>query len=161
MVDRRHHNKGQPSKYDKFWEACEAYIYGNMETAVDDRRHDRLEHLAVAMSVPDLLCKVSKRLEPGTQSWLRLQFWPKTPTAKVALQYTGRVKLKYVVQKHQMRKHHEDAHYASALFRYKKEMAGKYTTFMSLDDQHLVKQGIQWLVWNVVKKSLHLLIYHF
>ena len=23
VVDLRHHNKGQPSKYDKFWEACE------------------------------------------------------------------------------------------------------------------------------------------
>ena len=40
VVDLRHHNKGQLSKYNKFWEACEAYIHGNMETAVDYRRHD-------------------------------------------------------------------------------------------------------------------------
>ena len=148
VIDLRHHNKGQPNRYDKFWEACEAYIHGNMETAVDDRRHDRLEHLAVAMSVPDLLCKVSKRVDPGTPipsvQWLRLQFWPKTPTAKVALQYTGRLKLKYMVQKCQMRKYHEDAHYASAIFRYEKEMAVKYrscVTFVSLDDKHKVPLG--------------------
>jgi len=93
VIDLRHHNKGQPNRYDKFWEACEAYIHGNMETAVDDRWYDRLEHLAVAMSVPDLLCEVSKRVDPGTQIpsvQFRLQFWPKIPTAKVALQYTYR-----------------------------------------------------------------------
>ena len=28
-----------------------------IETAVDDRRHDPIEHLVVAMSVPDLLSK--------------------------------------------------------------------------------------------------------
>ena len=148
VVDLRHHNKGQPCRYDKFWEACECYIHGNIETAVDDRRHDRIDHLAVALSVPDLLCEVSKRVEPGTPipsvQWLRLQFWPKTPSAKVALQYTGRLKLKYMVQKRQMRKYHEDAHYASALFRYQKEMAIKYRdygTFVSLDDKHKVPLG--------------------
>ena len=64
VVDLRHDNEGQPNK---FWEVCEAYINGNMETAVNDRQHDYLEDLAVAMSVPDLLCEVSKRVEPGTQ----------------------------------------------------------------------------------------------
>lgn len=148
VVDLRHHNKGQPCRYDKFWEACECYIHSNVDTAVDDRRHDRIDHLAVALSVPDLLCEVSKRVEPGTPipsvQWLRLQFWPKTPSAKVALQYTGRLKLKYMVQKRQMRKYHEDAHYASALFRYQKEMAIKYrshSTFVSLDDKHKVPLG--------------------
>jgi len=78
-----------------------------MKTAVDDRRHDSLEYLAVAISVSDLMSEVSKRVDPDTPipsvQWLRLQFWPKTPTAKVALQYTGRLKLKYMVQKRQMR----------------------------------------------------------
>ena len=84
----------------------------------------------MAMSVSDLLCEVSKIVDPGTLvpsvQWLRLQFWPKTPTAMVALQYTGRLKLKYMVQKCQTRKHHEDAHYASALFCYEKEMAVQF-----------------------------------
>ena len=43
-----------------------------------------------------------------------------------------------------MRKYHEDAHYASAIFRYEKEMAVKYrscVTFVSLDDKHKVPLG--------------------
>ena len=59
---------------------------------------------------------------------LRLQFWSKKPTAKLALQYMGGVELKYMKQKCQIRKHHEDAHYALALFYYKKELAVKYST---------------------------------
>jgi len=61
--------------------------------AVDDRRHDCIDYLAVALSVTDQLYEVSKRVEPGTPipsvQWLRLQFWPKTPSAKTALQYIG------------------------------------------------------------------------
>ena len=37
-----------------------------METAVDDSQHGSLEHLAVAMSVSDLLHEVSKIVDPGT-----------------------------------------------------------------------------------------------
>ena len=49
-----------------------------------------------------------------------------------------------MVQKRQLRKYHEDAHYASALFRYEKEMAIMYrshATFLSLDDKHKVPVG--------------------
>ena len=60
MVDLRQHNKGHPSKYEPFWEACERYILNSIELAVDDRRHDRIAHLAVALSVNDLLSEVSK-----------------------------------------------------------------------------------------------------
>ena len=35
VVDLRHHNKGQPSKYDQFWEACERHIESSVEVAVD------------------------------------------------------------------------------------------------------------------------------
>ena len=49
-----------------------------IKTAVDDRQHDLIEHLAVALSVPDLLSEVSKKVEPGTLipsvQWLQLQF---------------------------------------------------------------------------------------
>jgi len=59
MVDLRHHNKGQPCKYDKFWEACECYVNSNVDMAVDDRRHDCIDYLAVALSVTDPLCEVN------------------------------------------------------------------------------------------------------
>jgi len=58
-VDLRHHNKGQPTKYDKFWEARETYIHGNIETAVDNQRHGSL---TVAISVSDLCVKSAKEL---------------------------------------------------------------------------------------------------
>jgi len=54
------------------------------------------------------------------------------------------LKVKYMVQKCQTRKFNEDAHFASALFHYKKGMAIKYrrcATFVSLDDKHKVPVG--------------------
>ena len=33
--------------------------------------------------------------------WFRLQFWPKTPSSYKSLQYTGRFKLKFMVQQRQ------------------------------------------------------------
>ena len=158
VVDLRQHNKGHPSKYEPFWETCERYILNSIELAVDDRRHDCIAHLAIALSVSDLLSEVSKTVGsdipvPSSQ-WLRLQFWPKTPTA---LQYTGHLKVKFMVQKHQLRKYHEHAHYASALFRYEKEMAIMYATFLSLDDKHKVpvgEPGYPWQVWNVERGCL-------
>ena len=164
VVDLRQHNKGQPSKYEPFWEACERYIHNSIDLAVDDRRHDRIAHLAIALSVNDLLSEVSKTVGPDipvpSAQWLRLQFWPKTPTAQTALQYTGRLKVKFMVQKRQLRKYHEDAHYASAVFRYEKEMAIKYrthATFLSLDDKHkflLESRDTLWQVWNVERGCL-------
>ena len=108
VVDLRHHNRGHPSKSDQFWEACERYIHSTIELAVDNRRHDRVAHLAAALSVNDMLSEVSKLVGsdvpvPSAQ-WLRLQFWPKNPTAKTSLQYTGKLKVKYMVQKRQLRK---------------------------------------------------------
>ena len=49
-----------------------------------------------------------------------------------------------MAQKCQLRKYHEDAHYAFALFRHQKEMAIKYqslATFASLDNKHQVPVG--------------------
>ena len=47
VVDLRQHNKGHSSKYMEFWEACENYIRGNIETAVDDRRHHPIQCLSL------------------------------------------------------------------------------------------------------------------
>ena len=49
-----------------------------------------------------------------------------------------------MVQKRQMRKFHEDAHYAPALFHYEEVKAFKFrrfTTFALLDDKHKVPVG--------------------
>lgn len=46
IQDLCEHNKGQPSKYDIFFEKTKEYIESVVETAVDDRRHDKFTHLA-------------------------------------------------------------------------------------------------------------------
>lgn len=89
--DLRHHNKGQPTKYEVFWDECKKFLE-EVETAVDERRHGEATHLAKAISTRDLLEQVAKRCPEGTaipcEQWLRLQFWPKNTTTKTALQYT-------------------------------------------------------------------------
>ena len=79
-----------------------------------------------------------------SKQWLRLQFAPKTPTAASALQYTGSLNVRYTIQARQFRKEHLDSHYASAVFRYEKDMAvkfRKYSNFVAMDDKHACKVG--------------------
>lgn len=81
-----------------------------MDTAVDDRRHGEVTHLAKALSVRDLLDQVARQCPEGTsipsKQWLRLQFWPKNPSLKSSLQYTGKLEVKFMVQARQLRKQH-------------------------------------------------------
>ena len=76
--------------------------------------------------------------------WVRLQFWPKNPTAKTSLQYTGKLKVKFMVQARQTQMWHQDAHYASAIFRYLKLLVNRYRDLYDLvfmDDKHKCKVG--------------------
>lgn len=146
--DLRHHNRGHPTKYDTFWEECKKYLDNVVETVVDDRRHGEQTHLAKAISVRDLLEQVTKQCPEGTavpsKQWLRLQFWPKNPTSKSALQYTGNLNVKFMVQPRQLRKEHIDSHYCAALFRYLKELSVMFRDHSSLlfmDDKHRCKVG--------------------
>lgn len=159
--DLRHHNPGRPPKYQTFWEECRKFLNNEVETAVDERRHGQLTHLAKAISVNDLLQQVSQRCPPNTpfpsKQWLRLQFWPKNPTAKTALQFTGKLDVKFMVQARQLRKWHEDAHYCAALFRYLKEFSIKYRSYCQLifmDDKHRCKVGEPGVVFLPVGNDL-------
>jgi hypothetical protein len=150
-IDLREHGSGRPSKYDSFWETATQFLAGkaaDVVTAVDERRHDTVVHLATAISVNDLLQQIKLECPPETPipsaQWLRLQFWPKNPTRITSLQFTGRLPLKFMVQTRQLRAHHIDTHYASALFRYEKEFAVKFreiTNLVFLDDKHRCKVG--------------------
>jgi hypothetical protein len=92
----------------------------DISTAVDDRRHGTITHLARAISIRDFVDQVKQRYPEGTlipsNEWFRLQFWPKTPSTLRSLHYTGRFKLKFMVQQRQWRHQHIDAHYAAACF---------------------------------------------
>ena len=53
---------------------------------------------------------------PSVQ-WVRLQFCPRHPRAKVATLYRSRFKVKMMVQKRLFRQDHVDQHYCAAIFR--------------------------------------------
>ena len=101
LPDLRHLNEGRPEKYKIFWEHCKKFI--EECSAVDECCHGETTHLACAMSVRDLVDKVASMFYvPGgnpipSRQWVRLQFWPKNPTAKVSLQYTGKLRVKFMV----------------------------------------------------------------
>ena len=150
-IDLREHRSGRSSKYDTFWKIAAQFLAGkaaDVVTAVDERRHDTVVHLATAISVNDLLNQIKRECPPETPipsaQWLRLQFWPKNPTRLSRLQFTGLLPLKFMVQTRQLRAFHPDVHYASALFRYEKEFVIKFqkiTNFVFLDDKHRCKVG--------------------
>src|ERR1043165_3994401 len=130
ISDLRHLNRGLTNKFDTFWNYAQKYFESTInETvlAVNERRHDTIQHLAQAISVWDLHQQVANLYPSNTEipskQWLRLQFWPRNPTYLSSLKYTGRLDAKYMVQSRQLRSNHIDNHYASALFRYLKELA--------------------------------------
>lgn len=148
ISDLRELNEGRPERYTEFWKECEKYLENVPELAVHERRHGQVTYLAAALSAQDLLTEVANRCPEGTpipsEAWLRYQFWPKDPSKKSASQYTGRLKVKHMVQARQFRKFHPDAHYASALYCYLRCFAVKYSSyciFASLDDKHHCKVG--------------------
>jgi len=81
-----------------FWEECAKFLSEEVGSAVDDRRHGQITHLARAISVHDLVEQVKSHCPPDTlipsTEWVRFQFWPKSPAAKSSLQYTGRFRMK-------------------------------------------------------------------
>ena len=148
IIDLRELNCGQKSQYDTFWEECKKFIQERIGAAVDDRRHSTITHMACAISVRDLVDQVKARCPEGTKipctSWVQLQFWPKTIHAKSSIHYTGKLDIKFMIQTRQFRKSHEDTHYASAVFRYHREMAvafREFSTYVCLDDKHRIKIG--------------------
>ena len=110
------------TKCDVFWNNAEMFLSEDIGMAVDERRHSQVTHLAKAISIRDFREQVEAKCPEGTpipsDEWLRLQFWPKTPKARTALHYTGRLKVRYMEQARQFKKTHVDEHYTAALFRY-------------------------------------------
>ena len=143
VLDLRKLNSGKKSQYDAFWEECAKFLQEDVGTAVDDRRHSDITHIATAISVRDFRDQVVSRCPEGTSipslEWIRLQFWPKTPHSKRALHHTGRFEVRFRVQQRQFQKEHPDAHYAAGGFRYQREYAvsmKEHRMFICLDDKH-------------------------
>ncbi len=119
IVDLRYFNE-RKEIYQVFWEQLGLYL--DNRVAPNERRHGEIGYSAIAMSVRDLVAEVKKTCPPDTsipsENWVRFQFWPKNPFAKIALQYTGRFAVKYKVQVRQLRQSHPDAHYAGTISTY-------------------------------------------
>ena len=126
-MDLRHNNSGMKSQYDVFWDECSKLLEESVGTAVDDRRHTNITHIASAISIRDFRDQVAARCPADTKipsvEWIRLQFWPKVPNSLRALHHTGRFKVRFKVQQRQFRKDHPDCHYAAGVFRYLREYA--------------------------------------
>ena len=148
VMDMRALNGGHGSQYDVFWNECDKFLNEELSTAVDDRRHGLITHLSRAISIRDFIEQVKQRCPENTlipsNEWVRLQFWPKTPSLTQILHHTGCFKLKFMIQQRQWRHHHMDAHYASACFRYMREYSivlREFCSFVCLDDKHKIKIG--------------------
>jgi len=148
VIDMRSVHEKKDTKFDLFFSEVDKYIHEYELSAVDDRRHGLISHMAVAMSVRDLHQQICERLPPGTPTpsvdYLRLQFMPKNEQLATAVQYTGRFPLKFKIQSRQFNMHHIDAHYASALQKYLKNFAVKYKehcTLLSVDDKNHIPVG--------------------
>ena len=118
-------NNSRKAKYDSFWDVAEKKIEELQAAVVDDRRHsdtqdgEVISYMALVISVRDLYEQcVSTAKASGltdedipSKSWFRFQFWPKNPYTHTALNYTGRLKIRYMVQQRAIRKHSDDDHY--------------------------------------------------
>ena len=97
-----------------------------MCTAADDRRHN-VSHLAHWISLEDLRRAAADRCPGDTpipsKSRMRLQFVPRNPYAKTALNFTSKIPIQYKVQKRQLRLQRPDDHFCMAQLRYLKEKA--------------------------------------
>ena len=108
MYDFRDRFNGRQSKFEIFWEKANEYVQENIGTAVDDRTHSEVVHLAKAFSVRYLREQIMKKCPAETpfpcDEWIRLQFSPHCATFRKSLRDTGGLKIKHKVQQRQWRK---------------------------------------------------------
>jgi hypothetical protein len=69
-IDLHEHKDKKSSKYDVFWKTAAQFLAGKTAdavTAVDERRHDTVVHLATTISVNNLLHQIERNCPPETQ----------------------------------------------------------------------------------------------
>ena len=127
IVDLRANN-GQKPKFDSFWNIVHDEI--DEKTSVDDRRHSTatsdgqiVVNMALALSYRNLYRTCKAIAETSEESvpvpsydWFLLQFWPSTRTLSSITHYTGKFKVKRMVQARMLRKYDIDARYTNALY---------------------------------------------
>ena len=148
-------NNGAKQKFDEFWDIVKEFIEN--KTAVDDRRWGQeaegeiVVTMAVATSLSDIYRQCTEIAESKTspvevpsKQWFTLQFWPSSKSLSALTHYTGRFKVKRMVQARLMRKANADSHYANAIYSFMKDRAVKYldeTVMISADAKCKVSVG--------------------
>lgn len=100
------------------------------------------------ISIPDLINKASTKCPPETPipsaSLVRLQFSPRNPYCKGALNFTSRLDVQFKIQRRQLRMSHVDSHFCNAQFKYLKSYAVEEAdkcVMVFCDDKAKVKIG--------------------
>ena len=120
-------NNGLVPKFDEFWDNVSTFI--DDKTAVDNRRHcnstgdsDVVVSMAMATSLAEIYrqcVKIANDKDPPpnvlTYSWFLHRFWPTTKTLTNLTHYTGRFKVKRMVQARLLRKENVYSHYTNAI----------------------------------------------
>ena len=99
------------------------------KTAVDDRRHSNITedgevivNTGIAVSYASIyrecttIAQSKDISDIPSYKWFLLQFWPCSRSISGMVQYTGRFKVKRMVQARILRKHNPDAQYVNAIF---------------------------------------------
>ena len=106
--------------------------------------------MVLAVSVRDLYercivaakAKIIKDEHIPSYSSFRFQFWSKNSYTNAAPNYTGRFKVRSIVQQRNVHKYTPDNHYSAALYKYSRQLAimfKEYTAFASTADKCKIK----------------------
>jgi hypothetical protein len=146
LLDMRQLNPGRPSgTFDPFFEKLAEQV--ESVTIADERRHN-IAHLSQWISLRDMIERATETCPPGTPipsaALVRLQFAPRNPYARSALEFTSRIDIQYKIQRRQLRVSHPDDHYCAALLKYLKQKAIElrdHSMLMFCDDKAKVPIG--------------------
>ena len=151
-------NNSRKAKFDNFRDVRSKKTEELQAFTVNDPSHAEAENgevinnVALAISVRVLYeqcveaAKASHILDENipSRSWFRFQFWPKNPYTHAALNYTGQLKVRYMVQQRAIPKNHVGDHYCVCLYKYVRDMAvtfNKHVALVSRGDKNKIKVG--------------------
>ena len=121
-------------KYDEFWDVVADHI--SEKTAVDDRHHSAssteeqnvVVNMAFTLSYADMYKTCIQIAQEKNINavppylWFMLQFWLTSKSTSKLLHYTGRFRVRHVVQACILRKTNPDADYARAVYSFLKKV---------------------------------------
>ena len=76
--------------------------------------------------------------------WFKFQFWLKNSCVHFSVNFTGRLKVRYMVQQRNIRKLSENDYYCNVLFKYAREIQirfNEHPTFVSTNNENKIKVG--------------------